>query len=200
MSIKRVGLTGGIGSGKSSVANIFAGLGVPVLDLDQVGRDLLASGSDGLHQLTAAFGTAILNADGSLNRAHLAHHCFADAAETSKLNNIMHPLIRQAEDEWLKLQQGCYAIIEASVLLESGGESRMDKVVVVLADMELRRSRVLARGDRNSDQFDAIIARQCTDNTRHKYSNLTILNNSNFNVLQKKVLETHKLILEQLNN
>ncbi|RLL51915.1 dephospho-CoA kinase [Mariprofundus sp. EBB-1] len=197
--IASVGLTGGIGSGKSSVAKIFAEMGVPVLDLDQVGRDVVAVGSTGLEQLTKAFGDAILNSDGSLNRASLAEHCFADATETARLNSIMHPLIRDQEDVWLQQQHGSYAIIEASVLLESGGVSRMDAVLVVMADLALRRARVIARGDRNNTQFDAIVARQCSDELRRESADYIILNNDNFESLREKVIETHSFISKQFN-
>ncbi|MDQ6997597.1 MAG: dephospho-CoA kinase [Mariprofundus sp.] len=195
--IAKVGLTGGIGSGKSTVAKIFAGMGVPVLDLDQVGRDVVAVGSTGLEQLTKAFGDAILNTDGSLNRAALAEHCFAKATETTRLNSIMHPLIREQEDVWLQQQHGSYAIIEASVLLESGGASRMDAVLVVMTDLALRRARVLTRGDRNSTQFDAIVARQCSDEQRRESADYIILNDDNFESLREKVIETHTFISKQ---
>jgi len=198
--IARVGLTGGIGSGKSSVAEIFAELNVPVLDLDQVGRNVVAPGCKGLEQLTEAFGESILDADGLLNRGALAQHCFADAAETARLNSIMHPLIREQEDLWLQKQHGCYAIIEASVLLESGSESRMDAVVVVMADIALRRVRVLARSDRNSEQFDAIVGRQCTDKQRRDSADAIIENNSNFEELNNKVIETHEFVLKKFND
>jgi len=195
--IARIGLTGGIGSGKSSVAKIFAELGVPVLDLDQVGRSVAGPGSTGLEQLTEAFGHSILSSDGSLNRSALAQHCFADAVETKKLNSILHPLIREQEELWLQKQHGTYAIIEASVLLESGATSRMDAVLVVMADIALRRARVLARGDRNSAQLDAIIARQCNDEVRRDAADLIIFNNCDFEGLRDKVIESHELILKQ---
>ena len=187
----RIGLTGGIGSGKSTVAAMFAGLGIAVLDLDQVGRDVVLPGSEGLQQLVSCFGLTILTADGTLNRSALAQHCFADAAETAKLNAIMHPLIQQAEDRWFEQQHAAYAIIEASVLLESGGASRMDSVLVVLADEALRCERVLARGDRNRQEFKAIVARQCDDKKRRAMADFVIENTSNSSALEKKVRAIH---------
>jgi len=193
----RVGLTGGIGSGKSTVAAMFAELAVPVLDLDQVGRDVVNVGSTGLGQLIAVFGDTILEADGLLNRSALAARCFADADETAKLNAIVHPLIRQAEDAWFKQQDSDYVIIEASVLLESGDVSRMDVVLVVLADEALRRKRVLARGDRNQVQFDAIVARQCSDVQRQETADFEIKNECNFNDLRNIVHQTHDALLKK---
>jgi len=137
-----------------------------------------------------------LQADGSLNRSALARHCFADANETDKLNAIMHPLIWQAENQWLAQQDAAYAVIEASVLLESGGTARMDAVLVVLADEALRRERVAARGDRDRQQFEAIVARQCSDEDRRKIADMIIENNNNFNVLRLSVLKTHELLLK----
>jgi len=196
MSLFKVGLTGGIGSGKSTVASMFAALAVPVLDLDQVGRDVVAPGSMGLQQLIDTFGVSIVDSEGLLNRSALARHCFADAHETDKLNAIMHPLIWQAEKRWLEQQDAAYAVIEASVLLESGGAGRMDIVLVVLADEQLRCDRVLLRGDRNRQQFGAIIARQCSDAERRKSADMIIENNNDFDALKLQVLETHELLLK----
>jgi len=194
MSLRRIGLTGGMGSGKSTVAEMFAELAVPVLDLDQVGAAVLVPGSTGLATLVETFGRDILNHDASLNRKALAKHCFSDAEQTAKLNAITHPLIRQAEAAWLQQQQGNYAIIEASVLLESGGAERMDAVIVVLADVALRRQRVLTRGGRSASEFEAIVDRQCNDTERRAAADYMIANSGNLTMLRQQVLKTHALL------
>jgi len=194
MSPHRIGLTGGIGSGKSTVAAMFDALGVPVLDLDKVGHAVVVPGSTGLAQLVETFGRDILNPDASLNRKKLAQRCFSNAEQTRQLNAIMHPLIRQAEASWLQQQQSDYAIIEASVLLESGGVERMDAVIVVLADLTLRRQRVLARGDRSADEFDAIVDRQVSDAERRQAADYIIDNTGSLAALQQQVLKTHALL------
>ena len=189
-----IGLTGGIGSGKSSAAAMFQSLGVPVLDLDRVGHEVVAPGSDGLAQLIQTFGQSMLNSDGSLNRAALADHCFGSAEETARLNALMHPLIWQAEALWLEGQQAPYVIIEASVLLESGGAGRMRGVIVLLADESLRLQRVLARADRDEQAFVAIVARQCSDETRRAEASWLIDNNGSIEELQQKVISLHRQI------
>jgi len=194
LSPRRIGLTGGIGSGKSTVAAVFTGLGVPVLDLDRVGHDVVAPGSAGLKKLIEAFGNDILNPDGALNRKLLAQRCFSDPEQTRKLNAMMHPLIWQIEESWLQQQQGDYVLIEASVLLESGGADRMDAVIVVLADVALRRQRVLARGDRNESEFNAIVNRQVSDAARREAADFIIANTGSLVQLQQKVQEIHALL------
>jgi len=197
---RRIGLTGGIGSGKSTVAAMFAELGVPVLDLDQVGHALLAPGSAALAQLVDTFGRDILNSDASLNRKMLARHCFSEAGQTAKLNAIVHPLIRQAEEAWLQSQQGDYVMIEASVLLESGGAERMDAVIVVLADVAVRRQRVLQRGDRSIAEFDAIVARQVNDTERRKAADMIISNTDGLAELRQQVRHTHTELMRGRNS
>jgi len=194
----RVGLTGGIGSGKSTVAAMFSALDVAVLDLDQVGHAVVAPGSAGLASLVAAFGDEILTTTGALNRKKLAQRCFSDAEQLARLNAIMHPLIWQAEETWLQQQQGQYVVIEASVLLESGGSSRMDAVVVVLADEDTRRRRVLERGGRNEAEFEAIVARQCSDAERRNAADFIIMNNGSLDQLQQQVLTTDARLREYL--
>jgi len=194
MTVCRIGLTGGIGSGKSTVTQMFAELGVPVLDLDRVGRAVTAPGSPGLARIVKTFGPAMLNADGTLNRKALAQHCFSDPEQTRKLNAITHPLIRDAEQQWLRQQQSCYAVIEASVLLESGGQDRMDAVIVVMADLEIRRQRVLERGDRTAGQFEAIVARQCSDGERRAAADYLIINNGSEDELRQQVCRIHECL------
>jgi dephospho-CoA kinase len=187
-----IGLTGGIGSGKSTVAAMFSEFGVPVLDLDQVGRRLATTDDECLGRLVAAFGKKILQADGNLNRKALAMHCFSDADETARLNAIMHPLIRRQEEDWLSRQQSDYVIIEASVLLESGGAKRMNAVIVILADESIRLQRVLARGYQNEMEFRSILARQCDDNMRIQVADYVIKNNGSLQQLRKHVLTVQR--------
>jgi len=187
----RIGLTGGIGSGKSTVAEMFAALDVPVLDLDRVGQDVVQAGSPGLNKLVKVFGTDVLNQDGSLNRKALGQRCFADAERTAKLNAVMHPLIWQAEEDWLGQQQGDYVVIEASVLLESGGVGRMDAVIVVLADVALRCQRVLRRGRQSESEFEAVVSRQCDDIDRRRAADYVIDNSGSLTALQQQVLNIH---------
>jgi dephospho-CoA kinase len=193
-----IGLTGGIGSGKSTVAAMFAEFGVPVLDLDQVGRKLVTTDDECLCQLVAAFGKKILQADGSLNRKEIAAFCFSDDHETARLNAIMHPLIRREEGRWLDQQQSDYVIIEASVLLESGGEKRMDAVIVILADQAIRLQRVLSRGHQNAMEFHSILARQCDDNMRERMADYVIDNNGSLQQLRKHVLAVYSALRYQL--
>lgn len=193
-STVRIGLTGGIGSGKTSVAAMFAELDVPVLDLDKVAREVVSPGSRALSQLIEVFGIEMLHADGTLNRKLMAEHCFNSAENTERLNAIMHPLIWQAEAKWLKQQEGAYVIIEASVLLESGAADRMDAVIVVLASMSLRQQRVMQRGDRGIESFQAIVKRQCGDDLRREKASYIIENNSSLKQLKEQVLQLHREI------
>ncbi|TLS68227.1 dephospho-CoA kinase [Mariprofundus erugo] len=187
----RIGLTGGIGSGKSTAAAMFEALGVAVLDLDRVGHRVVQAGSEGLQQLVACFGGQILQPDGELDRRALATLCFADAGHTAQLNRIVHPLIWQQEEQWMALQHGPYVIVEASVLLESGGADRMDRVAVVLADESLRLQRVLARGRQDETAFRAIIARQCDDLMRKQQADYILDNNCTLASLQQQVEQLH---------
>jgi dephospho-CoA kinase len=193
---KRIGLTGGIGSGKSTVAAMFACLGAPVLDLDQLGRRLVTDDAECLQQLVCVFGETILHPDGTLNRKALARLAFADARQTARLNAVMHPLIRQGEEAWLNRQQADYVIIEASVLIESGGAGRMDAVIAVLAREDIRLQRVVARGHQDEEEFQAIVARQCSDRQRRRIASYIIENNGGRKALQGRVCNIH-LALQQ---
>jgi len=162
---RAIALTGGIGSGKSTVAKMFADIGVPV------------------------FGSDIQDEQGGIDRKLLAARAFSDVKQTARLNAILHPEIVAYEQQWLKEQRAPYAIIEASVLLESGGASRMDGVIVVLANQTLRKERVLARGKQDEAMFDKIIERQCDDNTRRKHADYILQNDGSLESLQQQVMQ-----------
>jgi len=185
---RAIALTGGIGSGKSTVAKMFADIGVPVLDLDAVGRELLESATI-QSALVNDFGSDIQDEQGGIDRKLLAARAFSDVKQTARLNAILHPEIVAYEQQWLKEQRAPYAIIEASVLLESGGASRMDGVIVVLANQTLRKERVLARGKQDEAMFDKIIERQCDDNTRRKHADYILQNDGSLESLQQQVMQ-----------
>jgi len=193
-----VGLTGGIGSGKSTVAQMFISLGVPVLDLDRVGHEVIQSDVDVRKKLIGIFGPEITGEDGAIDRKKLAEKAFVSEEMTRALNAIVHPAIRDRERQWISGQKGAYVIIEASVLIESGGAGRMDRVVVVLADEAIRRRRVASRGTRiSSSMFDAIVSRQCDDAERLRQADEVIVNNDSMNTLQNQVETLHRRLLGQ---
>ncbi|WP_038247607.1 dephospho-CoA kinase [Ghiorsea bivora] len=179
------GLTGGIGAGKSTVAKMFADWGVPTLDLDEVGKILLDE-PQVQQQLVDAFGLEILQ-DNKINRDQLRTIAFQSKQNTKALNGIMHPTIRKAEMIWREKQNAPFAIIEASVLIESGDINRMSGLIVVLTNIGIRKQRVLARGKQDSSMFTAILQKQCSDEQRKQMADYTIHNNSDLQALRQQV-------------
>ncbi|MBL4760650.1 MAG: dephospho-CoA kinase [Mariprofundaceae bacterium] len=194
---RAIALTGGIGSGKSTVAKMFSDMEIPVLDLDAVGRDLLDS-SKVQAALIHIFGAEIQAAQGHIDRKALAVQAFCNDEQTMRLNAILHPEIAAYEKQWLKNQSAPYAIIEASVLLESGGASRMDGVIVVLANQALRESRVLTRGKQDEAMFNQIIERQCDDNMRHQHADYILHNDGSLQALQQQVMQLSEQLMKEL--
>ncbi|MCF7821708.1 MAG: dephospho-CoA kinase [Mariprofundaceae bacterium] len=191
-----MGLTGGIGSGKTAVASIFSGLGIPVLDLDLIGRQVTGADPEALAALVKAFGREILDGD-RLNRKRLADICFSSREKTKRLNDILHPLIWQQMDGWVKEQQAAYVIIEASVLIESGGYDRMAATIVVMADLEIRKLRVLSRGTQTSASFGSIVKMQCSDEERRAHADFIIRNDGTVEMLKEEVERLHGLLTDQ---
>lgn len=192
-----VGLVGGIGSGKTAVAGMFADLGVPVLDLDGVARSLTRPGEPGVHAVLAVFGEGLLTADGRLDRARLARLVFDDEQAMKKLTGALHPLIWAEADRWLATQNCPYALIEAVVLLESGAAKRVDAIIAVQSDLELRRQRVIARGHPDPAMFDDIVRQQCSDAERTRSADFVIQNDGDLAHLRQSVMSVHSHLLRR---
>jgi len=192
-----VGLVGGIGSGKSTVARMFAALEVPVLDLDDVGRRLTEPGQPGLEFLVSAFGPRILQNNGELDRQRLSSLVFASKKSLKCLTNFLHPLIWDEEKVWLTRVSAPYAIIEAVVLLESGAAGRMDAIMAVISRLELRRQRVRSRGHPPLSGFESIVKHQCQDEERINASDYIVYNNGSLRELRSQVMHTHQLLLKR---
>lgn len=156
-----VGLTGGIGSGKSTVAERFARLGVPVIDTDVIARDLTAPGGAALAQIRAAFGDEVVRADGTLDRAALRRRVFADEAQRRQLEAILHPRIRQAVEEALAALDAPYALVVIPLLVETGSyRDLLDRVLVVDCPEAVQLERVMARSGLAREEVAAILAVQ----------------------------------------
>ncbi len=160
----RVGLTGGIGSGKSTVARVFRDLGAHVIDADRIARDVVPPGSPALARIARAFGGATLRPDGSLDRAALGTLVFADAGKRRVLEGILHPLILEEIDRRVEALErehaGGVAVVEAALIYELGRQDEFDAVVVVWAEPEQQRRRLIERDGLSLEEASRRLAAQ----------------------------------------
>lgn len=162
----RIGLTGGIASGKSSVAEMFAELGAVLVDTDQVAREVVARGQPGLAAVSAEFGADILTPEGSLDRGKLRSIIFANAASRRRLEAILHPLIRQRTLQLLETAQGPYAIAVVPLLVETDFGSLVDRVLVVDCRRETQLKRLMHRDGLSEAEALAAIDAQIDRDSR----------------------------------
>lgn len=195
--MKIIGLTGGIGSGKTSVADLLRSHGLPVIDADQLARDVVEPGQPALAELADAFGADILHADGTLNRGELAARAFASEDATQRLNDITHPRIMALRDELIDdaRDDGEPAVIyDMPLLVEKGQHEDMDLVVVVHVDVEKRIERLV--NGRGLDEGDVRrrIAAQATDEERLAVADVVIDNNG----LREKLEPQVQALVDQI--
>ncbi len=193
-----VGLTGGIGSGKSAVAELFEKLGIKVIDADEVSRSLVKPKSATLETIAEHFGEQIILENGELDRRKLREIIFSDANKKQWLEDYLHPKIREIIFRELSLSSSTYAIVMVPLLLESQSYSFIDRILVVDCPEELQIKRVINRDQSKKDQVEKIIASQMPRKQRLKLADDIILNDGKISDLQQQILELNK-IYERLN-
>ena len=191
-----VGLTGGIGSGKSTVADLFAELGVPVIDTDVISHQLTAPGAAALDAIRAAFGETVMRADGTLDRAALRRRVFSDSDARHRLEAILHPRIRQAVEQTLATLSAPYALVVIPLLVETGGyQDVLNRVLVVDCPEDLQIARVMARSGLAQDEVQAILAAQARRPARLAVADDVILNTVAPEALRTQVATLHQRYL-----
>ena len=188
----RVGLTGGIGSGKSTVAALFNQLGIETIDADTIARQLSQRGTRQFDQIVSVFGSQILGDDGEINRKKLAEIVFSDSCQRQTLESILHPAIRKTTDNFCLGQERGYCILEIPLLIESGQYQHMDRVLVVTSKTESRTARLRQFRNMESDLARRIIETQLSDDRRITYADDIIRNDSSIDDLQNQVESLHQ--------
>jgi dephospho-CoA kinase len=192
----RIGLTGGIASGKSTVTQRFAELGVPVIDADVASRTVVEPGTPGLAQVAERFGAGVL-ADGRLDRRALRNLVFKDSSLRQALDNILHPLIRVEMEREVAQAQGPYVIMSIPLLVEGGSSAkRVDRVLVVDADEMLQLQRLQARDGSSVEQARAILASQASRAARLRIADDVLLNCGSVAELRQAVDRLHEQYLQ----
>jgi dephospho-CoA kinase len=187
-----IALTGGIASGKSAVAEIFAQLGAPVLDTDQIARDVVEPGTPTLARLVAEFGSDILDANGRLDRARMRTRVFADPEQRKRLEAITHPAIRAELAARAQRAQGPYQIHVIPLLIESGRAELYDRVLLVDASEEAQLKRLLSRDGSSPEQAQQILAAQASRDDRLDAADDVIVNTGTLQDLQQFVQTLHR--------
>lgn len=191
-----LGLTGGIGSGKSAAAERFAELGVHVVDADQVARSVVEPGSAALAQIVDRFGVPILASSGELNRAALRERIFTSVEDRHWLERLLHPLIRQEIWASLSRAESPYAVLVSPLLVESRQHEQVDRVLVVDVPEDLQLQRVLARDQVSEDQVRAILAAQARREDRLRHANDVLVNGRDLSWLRQEVDRLHDRYLQ----
>jgi len=192
----RVGLTGGIASGKSTVARLFAALGVPVMDADDIAREVVAPGEPLLARIAERFGTGILSRDGSLDRAAMREKVFADPKALAELEALTHPVIRAELERRSSSVSGPYLLHAIPLLVEKNLAGTVDRVLVVDCDEALQIRRLQARDGATLAQAQAILRAQVSRAVRLQAADDVILNNGDLHRLRDQVALLHTQYLD----
>ncbi len=191
-----VGLTGGIGSGKTTVANMFHDLGVELVDADIIAREVVEPNSFALGKIKQHFGDVFIQADGYLDRTKLRHKVFTSELDMQWLNNLLHPLIRESILSKISENSGQYCILVAPLLFENKLTQYVDRTLVVDVTESIQIERTVKRDNSNSDIIEKIIASQISRTERLKLADDVIDNSTtDLSLIAKKVDELHRLYL-----
>jgi dephospho-CoA kinase len=196
-----VALTGGIGSGKSEAARLFAQLGVPIVDTDVIAHELTAKGSPILSEIEHMFGAGVLNEDGSLNRSRLRAHVLSNPVERIRLEGLLHPVIYERAIECLKNNesklQPQYQVLVIPLLFENNRyHSVINKILVIDCDENTQVTRAMARSQLSKDEVKALMAAQTSRKVRLNGADEVIENNGSIAELNEKVNKLHNKLIK----
>ena len=187
----KVGITGGIGSGKSTVCRLFEQNGIAVYDSDARAKALMAEDATLREQLVEAFGAECYNEQG-LDRAYLAGRVFGDEAELQRLNGIVHPAVKEDFRRWADVQRGAYVVLESAILFESGFDTEVNTTLAVMAPMEERLRRTVERDGVDREAVRRRMEHQLSDDELHARAARTIVN-LRMDYLESDVEQLHKI-------
>lgn len=193
----KVGITGGIGSGKTHVCKVFELLGVPVFYADEEAKRLMVSDVLLMNEVEAAFGSKSYLEPGKLNTKYIANIVFNDKEQLAKLNALVHPAVFRAFDNWANTieDKNLYVLKEAALLFESGGDKMCDTTLLVTAPMNVRMERVMERDNASAQQVAARIEKQFTDLEKLELTNHHLINDANNSIIEQ-VLVLNRIFLE----
>ena len=190
-----IGLTGGIGSGKSAAANFFQNEGISVIDTDQLARKVIEKDTPGYSKVVDSFGASILDNNDSINRAKLREEVFHDNEKRKILESITHPLVRELMVQKISSSTSPYSIIMVPLIFETNSAKNYDRVLVIDCDVEIQLERAMARDENSADLIQKIIDSQCSRSERLSIANDVIPNNHSIEDLQKRSLAMHNFYL-----
>lgn len=197
MSQYVIGLTGGIGSGKTAVSDSFEALGIDIIDADVCARDVVALGQPALAQIADRFGSDILLSDGNLDRQKMRTIVFADPSLKEWLNALLHPLIRQRMIAQIQASTSAYCVLVVPLLLENNMQSMVNRVLVVDVPTEIQVERVQARDGSDTKTINAIVEAQMPRHDRLALADDVIVNDSDRETLNERVSALHETYLKQ---
>ncbi len=188
----KIGLTGGIGSGKSAACDIFSELGVPVIDADNIAHSLVKPGTPAFNEIKKVFGNEIISSDGTLDRKIIRDKIFTNEIDRKKLEHILHPAVYREIAAQVENIDSRYCIISIPLLLETDASNTVDRILVIDVPRELQLERALNRDKTNKSDIDAIIDSQISRKDRLSAADDIVDNKGNINDLRKRICELHE--------
>ena len=198
-SLLRIGLTGGIGSGKSTVQNMFARLGVPVIDADQIAREVVEPGQPALEELVELLGPGVLTSEGKLNRVRIRELIFADEELRRRVETMLHPRIREMMQKRIQELNTSYCVLSIPLLLETGQTDLVDRILVVDVPRELQLKRASTRDHTTPEEVARIIDAQLAREERLARADDIVCNDADLKSLENQVKRLHELYLRLSN-
>ena len=191
----KIALTGGIGSGKTTVTDYFRKLGVPVIDADETSHEVTQAGEQAVQKISDAFGDSVLDCDGNLDRTALRNIVFGDPESRKLLESILHPEIRRRMNEAASRTQSPYCLFSIPLLIETDQHTSYDRILVVEASEDRRRSWIQARSDLTQNEITAILSAQVSDEQRRRAADDLLMNDGGIDDLHARIERLHQTYL-----